>query len=62
MSHESLLPECINKYLETKDITLKSVRANSKWIGMTYRSDLEDVKNNIEELKKNNEYPENLWR
>ena len=62
MSHESLLPECVNKYLETKDITLKSVRANSKWIGMTYRSDLEDVKNNIEELKKNKEYPENLWR
>ena len=29
---------------------------------MTYKEDLEEVKNKISELKMNGEYPEHLWK
>ena len=35
--------------------------SDSKWMGMTYKEDLPDLKNNIVELIKKGEYPDKLW-
>ncbi len=61
LKSEALLPECLDKYLKNKKIKIWSRPTTSKWIGMTYKSDLPLVKEEIEELKKAGKYPEKLW-
>ncbi len=61
LKHEILLPELIKEKLKNKEIVLKSIIANSKWLGVTYRDDLEGIKANIRELIEKGEYPKDLW-
>ena len=35
--------------------------SESKWMGVTYKEDLPDLKKNIEDLIKKGEYPNELW-
>ena len=58
---EALLPDLIKEKLEKKEIVLKSVVSNSKWLGITYKEDLEELKRNINELIERGEYPKKLW-
>lgn len=57
---EALLPECLKNNIENHTITIYSTPSKSKWLGMTYRSDLEKVKKTLDELKENKEYPIHL--
>ena len=36
--------------------------SESKWMGITYKEDLPDLKKNIEDLIKKGEYPNELWQ
>lgn len=58
---EALLPECLEQNLKRCKITILNRPSESKWLGMTYKSDLEIVKKEIKELKEKKEYNENLW-
>lgn len=61
LKNEALLPELIKEKLDSNQIVLHNIVSNSTWLGMTYREDLDILKNNIEELIKKGEYPEKLW-
>ena len=58
---EALLPVFLEEYLESGKITLKYVLSDGVWLGMTYKEDLEEVKEKIAELKEKKEYPRQLW-
>ena len=58
---EALLPIFLEEYLESGKITLKYVLSDGVWLGMTYKEDLEEVKEKIDELKEKKEYPRQLW-
>ena len=59
---EALLPVFLEEYLENQKIRLTYQTSKGTWLGMTYKEDLEEVKNKISELKMNGEYPEHLWQ
>ena len=61
LNNEALLPELIKEKLDNEQIILQNIVSNSTWLGMTYREDLDILKQNIEELIKKGEYPEKLW-
>ncbi len=61
LTNEFLLPEVLKKCLDENIITLKSRVSPSKWIGMTYKEDLETVKNHINALIERGDYPNELW-
>lgn len=61
LNGEALLPQMLEEYLNQGKITILNRPASSKWLGMTYQSDLEIVKNELYELKEQGEYPNHLW-
>ncbi len=61
LTNEFLLPDVLKKCLEENIITLKSKVSSSKWIGMTYKEDLEIVKKHINTLIERGDYPNELW-
>ena len=58
---EAFLPEVVKNNIKNGNIVLKNIESNGFWMGLTYKSDLEDMKNKLNELIKNGEYPSNLW-
>lgn len=62
LKSEALLPDVIKNYLLKGEIILKNIVSDSTWMGMTYREDLELLKNNIKKLVEKGEYPNNLWK
>ena len=56
---EFLLPNVVDVFV--KKGLVKVIDTSCKWIGMTYKEDLLNVKNEINELIKNGVYPKNLW-
>ncbi len=58
---EALLPECINAYLHKKRLRLINCPTKGKWMGMTYKRDLDEVKKEIKALQEKGEYKVNLW-
>lgn len=62
LNNEFLLPEVLKKCLDKSLIVLKSKVSPSKWIGMTYKEDLETVKNHINSLIERGDYPNELWK
>lgn len=59
---EYLIPELIQNKIETNELTLKMINTTAKWFGMTYKEDLEIVKDKLKEYIKEGIYPENLWQ
>ncbi len=58
---ECLLPECLEEYLEKGKLTLQYRISKSTWLGVTYKEDLEGVKQKLKEMKERREYPSHLW-
>lgn len=61
LNGEALLPEVVKEKLLTNEIILHNIVSNSKWLGMTYKEDLDELKNAIRALVQKGEYPEKLW-
>lgn len=61
LKNEALLPELIKEKLDNNEIILQNIVSNSTWLGMTYRDDLDILKDNIKKLIEKGEYPEKLW-
>ena len=58
---EFYLPTIVQKSIDNKDATMKVLETTSKFDGMTYKEDLEGVKENILKLVSDGVYPSNLW-
>ncbi len=61
LNSEIMLPVLVKEKIATGEITLKNIVTSSKWLGITYREDLEELKISIKELVAKGEYPENIW-
>ena len=57
---EFLIPIEMERAIE-EGKEVKVLDTNASWYGVTYREDLEEVRNAINELIKQGEYPSNLW-
>lgn len=58
---EYFLPFVANEQLSEGLCTVEVLNCNETWYGMTYRADLESVRQAIAEKKKNGIYPDILW-
>ena len=61
MKDEFLLPEILRRGIIEKKFKMLATTSESKWMGVTYKEDLPDLKKNIEDLIKKGEYPNELW-
>ena len=62
LDNEILLPTTLNNYIKQGKICMDNIRSCEKWIGMTYRDDLDKVIKEIALKKENGEYPKHLWK
>ena len=61
LTSEALLPQCIFLNIKKGIVKLHAVDSQSTWLGMTYKEDLEFVKDEIKKLEDKNMYPHKLW-
>lgn len=61
MTSEYLVPVEINNYLKKKLINVKVIKTTSKWYGITYKEDLNILKDEINKLVNNGVYLKDLW-
>ncbi len=60
-TNESLLPQCVGLNIRNNKINLYEGVSLDKWLGITYKEDLEYFKEEINELIEKGDYPNNLW-
>ena len=58
---EYLIPDVVNELLSNGEITMEVLETSSVWYGMTYREDIDEVKNAIMDMIKKGEYKVDLW-
>lgn len=58
---EYLLPESVYQSIKEGRVKVKVVPTKSKWHGITYREDLDEFKDNINQLINDGVYPDSLW-
>lgn len=61
LKDEYLIPDVINYYLNKNTFNVNVIKTNSKWYGITYKDDLNIVKDEINKLINDGIYPYNLW-
>ena len=57
---EYLLPTIIGELLEKQELSVKVLKSNDKWFGVTYKEDKESVVGSIQELIATGVYPQKL--
>lgn len=62
MDNEFFLPDIVKLGIKKGLFSVYSGVSNGKWMGLTYKEDLVNIKNYINELIKKGEYPEELWK
>ena len=62
LTSEILIPVVLNELLKEKSVKIKTKETDEKWYGITYREDLEKIKNIIKEKQEKGEYPIQLWK
>ena len=58
---EFYIPMIVNEILKSDNASVEVLKSEAKWFGVTYKEDKEIVQEAIQNLKKNNTYPTNLW-
>ncbi len=61
LKDEYYLPTAVKEAM-TDGATVKVLKTSSKWFGVTYREDREQVVSSIKELTEKGEYKKDLWR
>lgn len=61
LDSEFFLPEVIKNGINEGLFKLKGETSSSKWMGITYKDDLQDLKKNLNEMIERGEYPSKLW-
>ena len=60
-SAEFLIPDEVERALAAGE-TMEVIATPSKWFGMTYRDEVDDIKHEIQALKDKGKYPQHLWK
>lgn len=58
---EFFIPLVINHIIVNKLATMKVLKSDARWFGVTYKQDKEYVTSEIQKLKDSGVYPTNLW-
>lgn len=58
---EYFIPSILTKNIKAKKIDISVIPTNEKWLGLTYKTDYEVVKQGIKNLKNKKIYPIKLW-
>jgi len=58
---EFFIPLIVSEMIKSKMASVKVLKSNAKWFGVTYKEDKEIVQKEIELLRKQNIYPSKLW-
>ncbi|MGQ7947278.1 nucleotidyltransferase family protein [Flavobacterium sp. WC2509] len=58
---EFFIPSVVNEILKSGKATVKVLKSDAKWFGVTYREDKEIVQEKIEKLIQQGIYPSKLW-
>ncbi|MDD7280919.1 nucleotidyltransferase family protein [Floccifex sp.] len=58
---EYLLPEIVGQLLEKNKASVKVLKTNDSWFGITYMEDKQRVQNEFAQLIEKGVYPEKLW-
>ena len=61
LKDEFLIPDVVSHGIENNDYKVKIIDTSSKWVGVTYKEDKEEVVNYINNQIENNVYPKKLW-
>ena len=61
LKSEFLIPSYVNELMNKGIMDVHVLNTTAKWLGMTYKEDLESVKNEIKLLHNSKIYPEKLW-
>ncbi len=59
---EFLIPVEIGKAVQSGEKKVKILSTTAEWYGVTYKEDVDGVKDSIKRLVLSNEYPNNLWK
>jgi len=59
---EFLIPSVVNELVQNDEALVRVLESNARWAGITYKEDVESVKNMILDLTGKGIYPENLWK
>ena len=59
---EYLIPEVICNNIKKGNIVFKTFKTTSKWMGVTYKEDKENLVEGINSLVESGEYPDKLWQ
>ncbi len=62
LKSEYFLPSVVGELLEEGKACVEVLRSRDKWYGVTYKEDKEAVVKAIQELKKQGNYPDHLWK
>lgn len=58
---EFFIPSVVNEILNSGIATVKVLKSDAKWFGVTYKEDKKIAQQVISKLKSDNVYPSNLW-
>jgi len=58
---EFYIPSIVNEILKSGTASVKVLKSNAKWFGVTYKEDKEIVQKELAALRKQKVYPSNLW-
>jgi NDP-sugar pyrophosphorylase family protein len=58
---EFLLPKIVNDFIKNRKGSVKVLKSDDQWMGVTYREDKPSVSEKIRELQHNGIYPKKLW-
>ena len=58
---EFFIPSVVNTCILNKTATMKVLKSNARWFGVTYKEDKDFVTSEIQKLKKSGVYPIHLW-
>lgn len=58
---EYLLPNIVAELLEKEAVSVKVLSTSDKWIGITYKEDIEPAQESFSQMITAGCYPENLW-
>ena len=59
---EMFLPDTIKKNIANGSLKLRNIISEGTWVGLTYKEDLDELKEKITALINKGEYPKNLWK
>ena len=58
---EFYIPFTADEFMKQKLGSIEVIPTEAKWFGVTYKEDAPGVKESINKLIENGEYPSNLW-